>query len=196
MKALLVVSVLAALAGSVQASSPRLNSTTPPGAQRGTELTLNLYGARLDNSPEIVFTGPGIKVLKIDSAKTKWVGETKAIDGTPVTMANLKSQLGGKEVKPVVDETYDPMPVGQPPTATLPANKTLGSFSGGDVLTVASLEAALANSSALNWNLRKSTTTAPSPTPTASRLVSPKPRPSVEPSVTAPPEPSPPPSLP
>ena len=42
--------------------------------------------------------------------------------------ANLKSPLGGKEVKPVVEETYDPMPVGQPPTATLPANKSLGSF--------------------------------------------------------------------
>jgi hypothetical protein len=120
-------------------------------------------------------------LILIDSAKTKWAAETKATDGTPVTMTNLKSQLGGKEVKPVIEETYDPMPVGQPPTATLPANKTLGTFSGGDVMTVASIETALANTSAFNWNLKKSTTTTtPSPTPPS---ISPKPKPSVASSV-------------
>ena len=120
-------------------------------------------------------------LLLIDSAKTKWVAETKATDGTPVTMASLKSQLGGKNVKPVVDETYDPMPVGQPPTATLPANKTLGTFSGGDAMTVATIETALANTSAFNWNFKKSTTTT-SPTPIT---ISPKPRASAAPSATA-----------
>jgi hypothetical protein len=104
-------------------------------------------------------------LVMIDSAKTKWVAETKATNGAPVTMENLKSQLGGKEVKPVTGETYDPMPVGQPPTATLPANKTLGAFSGGDVLTVATLETALANSSAFKWNFRKTTTVSPALTP-------------------------------
>jgi hypothetical protein len=121
-------------------------------------------------------------LILIDSAKTKWVTETKATDGTPVTMANLKSQLGGKGVKPVVEETYDPMPVGQPPTATLPANKTLGTFSGGDAMTVATIETALANTSAFNWNFKKSTTTTSSPTPIT---ISPKPRASAAPSVTA-----------
>jgi len=122
-------------------------------------------------------------LVLIDSAKTKWAAETKATDGTPVTMANLKSQLGGKEVKPVMDETYDPMPVGQPPTATLPANKTLGTFGGGDVMTVATIETALANTSAFNWNFKKSTTTTTaSPTPSS---ISPKPKPSAAPSVTA-----------
>jgi len=120
-------------------------------------------------------------LILVDSAKTKWATETKATDGTPVTMATLKSQLGGKEVKAVVDETYDPMPVGQQPTATLPANKTLGTFSGGDVMTVASIETALANRSAFSWNLKKSTTTTTSPTP---RSISPKPKPSVTPSTT------------
>src|SRR2546423_13988960 len=115
----------------------------------------------------------------IDSAKTKWAAETKATDGTPVTMASLKSHLG-KEVKPAVDETYDPMPVGQPPTATLPANKTLGTFGGGDVMTVATIETALANTSAFSWNLKKSTTTTTSPTP---RSISPKSKPSIAPSV-------------
>jgi hypothetical protein len=139
-------------------------------------------------------------LLLIDSAKTKWAAETKATDGTPVTMANLKSQLGGKEVKPVVEETYDPMPVGQPPTATLPANKTLGSFSGGDILTVASIDAALANSSAFSLNLPKKTTPSPapsvatrpspSPSPSAKPSEAPSPRTSVAPSVTVSPRPS------
>jgi hypothetical protein len=136
-------------------------------------------------------------LVTIDSAKSKWVAETKASNGTPVTMESLKSQLGGKEVKPVTGETYDPMPVGQAPTATLPANKTLGTFSGGDVLTVASLETALANSSAFKWNFRKTTTVtpaltpiqiAPSPTPTPTATAAPSvtvsPKPSVAPSIS------------
>jgi hypothetical protein len=148
-------------------------------------LSLMVFGGTIERKEQ---TQIKENLLLIDSAKTKWVAETKATDGTPVTMANLKSQLAGKEVKPAVDETYDPMPVGQPPTATLPANKTLGSFSGGDVLTVASLETALANSSAFKWNLRSSTTTS-SPAP-PSTLASPKPKPSLAPSVTASPKPS------
>jgi hypothetical protein len=148
-------------------------------------LSLMVFGGTVERKEQ---TQIKENLLLIDSAKTKWVAQTKATDGTPVTMANLKPQLAGKEVKPVVDETYDPMPVGQPPTATLPANKTLGSFSGGDVLTVASIEAALANSSAFKWNLRNSTTTS-SPTP-ASTLASPKTKPSAAPSETASPKPS------
>jgi hypothetical protein len=121
----------------------------------------------------------------IDTAKAKFVTETKASNGTPVTMANLTSQLGGKEVKPVVEETYDPMPVGQAPTATLPANKTLGTFSGGDILTVASLEKSLAENSTLSW-MKRSRTTTSSPTPGPSF----SPKPSLAPSVTASPNPS------
>src|SRR6185295_3229849 len=70
MKALLVGCLLAALPLGAHAASPRFNSTTPAGGQRGTEMVLSLNGARLETSPEIVFTGPGIKVVKIDSAKT------------------------------------------------------------------------------------------------------------------------------
>jgi hypothetical protein len=76
MRALLVGCLLAALAFVAHATSPRLNSTTPPGAQRGTELELRLSGARLDSSPEIVFSSPGIKVLRIDSAKTNSIRAT------------------------------------------------------------------------------------------------------------------------
>ena len=102
---------------------------------------------------------------QIDAAKTKWAAETKASTGTPVTMASLTSQLGGKEIKSAVDETYDPMPVGQPPTATIPSNKTLGSFSGGDVVTAASLEKELANSSMFTWKRSTTTTTLLDPGP-------------------------------
>jgi len=76
MKALLVGSVLVALAAGVQAASPRFNSTNPAGAQRGTDVSLSLSGARLDNSAEIIFTGSGIKVLKIDSVKTNSIKAT------------------------------------------------------------------------------------------------------------------------
>ncbi|HMJ90761.1 MAG TPA: pre-peptidase C-terminal domain-containing protein, partial [Candidatus Acidoferrum sp.] len=70
MKALLVGVWLAALAFSASAASPRLNSISPAGAQRGTEIETKLNGARLDDSPEIVFAGKGIQVAKIESAKT------------------------------------------------------------------------------------------------------------------------------
>ena len=76
MNALLVGSVLAALAFGASANSPRFNSTTPAGGQRGTEIELRLNGARLDASPEIVFAGEGIKVVKIDSAKTNTIKAT------------------------------------------------------------------------------------------------------------------------
>jgi hypothetical protein len=83
----------------------------------------------------------------IDRAKGQWVAQTKARKAAPVTLANLTSYLGGREVKPVVDERYDPRPVGQPPTATLPDWKHLWSYpSGGAAYTAAGLEQILAQS--------------------------------------------------
>jgi hypothetical protein len=79
MKALLVGVVLAALIFSVQANSPRLSSTTPPGGQRGTEISVTFFGSRLANSPEIVFSDPGIKVVKIDAVKTNSIKATLLI---------------------------------------------------------------------------------------------------------------------
>ena len=152
-------------------------------------LSLLVFGGTLERKE---LTQIKDNLVLIDSAKTKWVADNKATEGTPVTMASLKSQLGGKEVKAAIDETYDPMPVGQPPTATLPANKTLGTFAGGDVLTVATIETALANSSAFNWSFRKNTTASPSPAPSIASTprLSPKPSPSAAPSETASPRPS------
>src|SRR5437773_6938860 len=158
----------------------------------GQILSLSVFGA----SSERKQTTQIIDNLRtIDSAKVKWVSETKAGDGAPVTMANLTSQLSGKEIKSAIDETYDPMPVGQPPTATIPSNKSLGPFSGGDLVTASSLEKALANSSIFSWNFKRSPTTpitsstpAPQssqkPTPAPSSTVSPKPSISAQPSAS------------
>ena len=52
-----------------------------------------------------------------------------------MTVAGLTLYLDGKEVKSIVGEIYDPRPVGQEPTATLPATKSLASHKKGAVLT-------------------------------------------------------------
>ena len=153
----------------------------------GQFMSLALFGGTMNRKDQTQIME---NLRMIDTAKTKWVAETKASNGVPVTMASLTSQLGGKEVKPVVGETYEPMPVGQAPTATLPADKALGTFAGGDVLTAASLEKALAESSAFSWNLKNSTTATPTVARTIAPSVTPKPSPSAAPSVTVPPPPS------
>src|SRR3954447_23340568 len=55
------------------ATSPKLASITPTGAQRGTEVELKLAGSRLDDTQELVFYEPGISVLKLDASKTNVV---------------------------------------------------------------------------------------------------------------------------
>ena len=77
----------------------------------------------------------------LSEAKAKWIAQTKVTEGAYSTVAGLAPYLNGKEIKPIVGETYDPRPVGQEPTATLPANKSLASHGKGAVLT-ASGEAA------------------------------------------------------
>ena len=71
----------------------------------------------------------------ISEAKARWVAQTKVTDGARTTVAGLAAYLDGKEIKPIVGETYDPRPVGQEPTATLPATKSLAGREKGAVLT-------------------------------------------------------------
>jgi hypothetical protein len=71
----------------------------------------------------------------LSDAKAKWVAQTRVQDGTKVTVAGLRLYLDGKEVKSIVGEVYDPRPVGQDPTATLPATKSLGNHKNGEVIT-------------------------------------------------------------
>ena len=68
-------------------------------------------------------------------AKAGWVAQTKVKEGAYTTVAGLAAYLDGREIKPVVGETYDPRPVGQEPTATLPATKSLAGHGKGAVLT-------------------------------------------------------------
>ncbi len=90
----------------------------------------------------------------IDRAKGQWVAQTKAKKAASVTMANLTSYLGGKEVKPVVGERYDPRPVGQAPTAKLPEGKHLWSYPiPGATYTALGLEQSLASSTSNISNL-------------------------------------------
>jgi hypothetical protein len=71
----------------------------------------------------------------LSEAKAKWVKQTRVTDGTRVTVAGLTAYLGGSEIKPIVGETYDPRPVGEEPTATLPLTKSLASHEKGAVIT-------------------------------------------------------------
>ena len=71
----------------------------------------------------------------LSDAKAKWIAQTRVNDGTKVTVAGLALYLDGKEVKSIAGEIYDPRPVGQEPTATLPATKSLGSHEKGAVIT-------------------------------------------------------------
>jgi len=64
------VLLLFAIATIATATQPRLTSTTPSGAQRGTELELRLNGSRLDDAQEIVFYAPGIEVVKMEKDKS------------------------------------------------------------------------------------------------------------------------------
>ena len=71
----------------------------------------------------------------LSEAKSRWIAQTKVTDGARTTVAGLTAYLNGKEINAIVGETYDPMPVGQEPTATLPATKSLASHEKGAVLT-------------------------------------------------------------
>ena len=148
--------------------------------------SLALFGGTIDRQQQTQVLG---NLHAIDNAKGQFVAQTKAAEGAPVTMANLTSYLTGREIKPAVDEQYDPKPVGQPPIATIPIGKTLGKFKGGDVVTVASLEQSLASSSAFSWAFGK-TSPAPSPLP----MASPKPTAAASPTAVSSPTPSPRPS--
>lgn len=106
-------------------------------------------------------------LAKVSDAKAKWVAQTNAADGATVTMSALTIYLGGKDLKPIVGETYNPMPVGQDPTATLPATKSLAAHEKGAVLSAGS-SITVPSPSARTEPSDSDTsdeTTSPSPTP-------------------------------
>lgn len=125
----------------------------------------------------------------IDTAKNDFAIKNNPASGATVTMASLTSYLAGKEIKPVIGETYDPNPIGQPATATLPANKTLGKFRAGDVMTAETLQKDI-DSSTWTSKTTKIPYASTSPTPFSSPKTTPAPSVSAAPSVTASPRPS------
>jgi hypothetical protein len=72
---------------------------------------------------------------RLAQAKDRWVAQTTVSEGAYTTVAGLKAYLDGKVITSVVGETYDPKPVGQRPTATLPSTKSLAGYGSGGVLT-------------------------------------------------------------
>ena len=113
-------------------------------------VSLAVYGASAMKEEQWQETQMLENLRTIDRAKEQWVSQTNAQKAAPVTMANLTSYLGGKEVIPIVGERYDPRPVGQAPTATLPEGKHLWSYpTGGATYTAAGLEQILAN---ISWD--------------------------------------------
>jgi len=62
---------LFAMATGALATGPRLNSISPPGGQRGTELEVKFNGERLDDAQEVVFYGPGIEAVDLKTNKAR-----------------------------------------------------------------------------------------------------------------------------
>ena len=54
-------------------NSPKLNSITPAGGQRGSEVEINLNGSRLESAKELMFYSPDFEVMKLDTSKTNAV---------------------------------------------------------------------------------------------------------------------------
>jgi hypothetical protein len=126
----------------------------------------------------------------IDTAKNDFVIKTNPATGANVTMAALSSYLNGKEIKPIIGETYDPKPIGQPATATLPANKTLGKLKGGETFTAEQLQKDI--DTTFTWKTTKTDLNSPNPaaSPVSSARPTAAPSVSAAPSVTASPKPS------
>ena len=56
--------------GLAQATGPKLNSITPAGGQRGSELEVKFSGARLHDAKDIIFYSPGFNVRDLDTSRT------------------------------------------------------------------------------------------------------------------------------
>jgi hypothetical protein len=148
--------------------------------------SLAIFGGTVDRQQQTQVLG---NLRAIENAKGQYVAATNAAVGAPVTMANLTSYLTGREIKPAVEEQYNPNPVGLVPTAKIPDGRTLGRFKAGDEVTAANLEKSLASSSAFTWVFNQS-----SPAPSAAPLSSPQPTVASSPAVAASASPSPRPS--
>ena len=69
-----------AIAGPVDAASPRLTSVRPLGGQRGTEVEVDFRGQRLKDAQEILFYQPGISATNIKAVDDNHFKATVKID--------------------------------------------------------------------------------------------------------------------
>src|SRR5260370_2210960 len=58
------------LVSPAQANSPKLNSISPSGGQRGAEMEIRFNGQRLENAPGIIFYSPRSELPKLGPART------------------------------------------------------------------------------------------------------------------------------
>jgi hypothetical protein len=111
-------------------------------------VSLAVYGTSAMKEQEWQETQMLDNLRAIGKAKAAWIAETEARNAAPVTLADLTSYLGGKEIISVVSERYDPQPVGKNPTATLPRDKHLWDYpNNGAAYTILGLEQILLNRS-------------------------------------------------
>ncbi|MGE0709266.1 MAG: PPC domain-containing protein [Planctomycetota bacterium] len=67
----LAPALLLAAAAPALAASPSVGSIVPRGAQRGAELTITLYGRRLEDPLGLILHEPGLLVLKVEAVPAK-----------------------------------------------------------------------------------------------------------------------------
>src|SRR5437764_1739833 len=68
-------------AWSAEAASPSLTGVRPLGGRRGTEVEVNLTGARLGDAQEVFFYQPGISTTKLQVVADNHVKVTFKIEG-------------------------------------------------------------------------------------------------------------------
>ncbi len=97
-----VAAVVAMACQGVFAASPALSAVRPTGGQRGTEVVVDLTGARLGDAQEVLFFQPGIAVKKIEKVNDNHVKATFAIaaDAQPgIYDIRLRTATGVSELR-------------------------------------------------------------------------------------------------
>ena len=85
-----------------QAASPALSAVRPTGGQRGTEVVVDLTGARLGDAQEVLFFQPGISVTKLEKVADNHVNATFKIaaDAVPgIYNLRLRTATGVSELR-------------------------------------------------------------------------------------------------
>jgi len=85
------VAVVGLLPLCVWATAPRLDSITPTGAQRGTEIQMVFHGDRLQDAAEVICYEPGLEVQRLSMATNKLVrAEIKVAPDCPLGEHHLR----------------------------------------------------------------------------------------------------------